>query len=279
MKLAESVKRDSCPVRRSFVERTSGSTEPTPLVRLMQTQGATGGKGAGLRISLLLSLIWLSSKEPYTTTRVAAYWAALLGRDDPREEGARTIRDCLHELRERGFIMLAARGSNIEIYLSNESKIRDEKTGLPVLYTPPYGGESYLSIPRAFWATGTAGKLSGAGVAMYLVSLAMLRDDFPAFFLTGKFFEERFGISRSSKKRGLAELVNHGVLTVESVVGIDFTTFRRARRNVYTITDAFMPPAPKKAPEEQAVGTASEPNASGPEVVAPRKRRKVTAEE
>ena len=53
---AERVVRDSCPLRRSFVERPEGVDEPTPLARLLRTQGDVGGKGGGLRVSLLLSL-------------------------------------------------------------------------------------------------------------------------------------------------------------------------------------------------------------------------------
>ena len=45
--LAYTVKRDACPLRRSFVEREAGSKELTPLSRLLRTQDALGGKGAG----------------------------------------------------------------------------------------------------------------------------------------------------------------------------------------------------------------------------------------
>ena len=244
---AENVLRDSCPLRRSFVERPTGVEEPTPLARLLRTQGDAGGKGGGLRVSLLLSLIWLCAKQPYTTTRVAAYWAELLSRDDPRVEGARVIRDCLHELRDRGLIELAARGTRVEIALRVETS-RSE-AGSP--YYPPYEVEPYISIPRAFWATGLAGKLSGAGVAMYLVALAMTRHTDPDFFLSGEFFEERFGISRSSRKRGLAELIKYGALTVRSVESVDLATFRRVKRNVYTVAKEFSQPAPKEIPDDK----------------------------
>ncbi len=80
---------------------------------LLRTTGHAGGKGGGLRLSLLMSLIWVTARAPYTTSRVAPYWAELLGRDDPQEAGARAIRDALHDLADRGFIQLrsAGRGS------------------------------------------------------------------------------------------------------------------------------------------------------------------------
>jgi len=242
--LAERVLRDASPVRRSFVERSAGETGLTPLARLLRTQGDVGGKGGGLRVSLLLSLIWLCSKDPYTTTRQPAYWATLLGRDDPRGDGARAIRDCLKELRDRGTITLTARGNRIEIGLNAETSTR----GNPIPYLPPYEREPYISVPRAFWSSGTAGSLSGAGVAMYLVALAMTRHDDPEFFLSGEFFDERFGISRSSRKRGLSELAKAGVLSVRVVETVDLESFRQLRRNVYTVTESFLQPAPKDVP-------------------------------
>lgn len=242
--LAQAVLRDSCPLRRSFVERPEGVDQPTPLARLLRTQGDAGGKGGGLRVSLLLSLIWLCAKEPYTTTRVAAYWAELLGREDPRGEGARAVRDCLHELEERNLISLVARKTRVEIALNVETS--GITTSTP--YFPPYESEPYIPIPRSFWVEGLAGALSGAGIAMYLVSLAMTRHDQPHFFLSGDFFDERFGISRSSRKRGLAELVAREVLTVRSVESIDLMTFRKVRRNVYTVAESFVQPAPKQNP-------------------------------
>lgn len=243
--LADQVPRDSCPLRRSFVQRPSGSTELTPLTKLLRTQGDSGGKGAGLRITLLLSLIWVCAREPYTTNRVASYWSTLLGRGEDGEDGPRAIRDCLHELADRGLVELSARGSRVEIALNNETSGQGSE---PRKYTPPYAGEPYISVPRAFWSSGVAGELSGAGVSMYLAALALSRSDFPHFFITGELFDDRYGISRSSRKRGLAELVKLGVLEVKVTESIDLTTFRKVRRNVYTITDAFTQPAAKSTP-------------------------------
>lgn len=245
--LAEAVKRDACPLRRSFFERPAGSDSLTPLASLLRTQGEHGGKGAALRVSLLLSIIWLCAREPYTTSRVAGYWAELLDRDDPRGEGARAVRDCLHELAERGFIRLSTSGSRIVIAPLMEDRATDI-AGQPAPYEPPYSGGSYVTVPRAFWTEGLAGTLSGAGLAMYLVALAMTRHDDPEFYLSGAFFDERFGISRSSRKRGLAELVSRGVLDVRVQQEPDLTTFRIMRRNIYTVTPAYLQLPPRENP-------------------------------
>ncbi|WP_037163423.1 hypothetical protein [Rhodococcoides fascians] len=255
--LATAIKRDTCPLRRSFVEREAGSTTLTPLASLLRTRGAAGGQGGALRISLLLSLIWVTARPPYTTNRVAAYWAELIGRsDDPRGDGARAVRDALHELADRRLVGLLTIGPKTLIELHNES--RPIVDGEPVPYEPPYNNEAYLPVPRAFWTERLAANLSGAGVAMYLCALALTRSDDPEFFITGSYFDARYGISRSSRKRGLAELTERGVLTVELEESQDPVTYRTVRRNKYRLAKQFQQPAPWIAPVGNTQGNAVE---------------------
>lgn len=250
--LALAVKRDSCPLRRSFIVREAGSPDLTPLASLLRTRGSAGGKGGGLRLSLLLSLIWVTAKPPYSTTRVAAYWAELLDRPDPRGEGARAIRDALHELADRGFIGLNSVGARTTIYLCNEAKPFGED-GAPNLYEPPYKKDLYVPIPRSFWTGGHAGTLSGAGISMYLCALAMTRSDDPEFFISAEFFEEHYGISRSSRKRGLAELVDRGILTYRVEETVSLPSYRKVRRNVYRLAKYYRQPEAYIDPEEAKV--------------------------
>ncbi|SFA45140.1 hypothetical protein SAMN05444374_103228 [Rhodococcoides kroppenstedtii] len=249
--LADAVKRDRCPLRRSFVERAEGDDTLTPLASLLRTQGASGGQGGALRIALLLSLIWVTARPPYTTTRVAAYWSGLVGRsDDPRSDGARAVRDALHELADRGALELHNVGPKLVIVLRDES--RPVLNGEPNLYVPPYNTEPYISVPRAFWTRGLAGDLSGAGIAMYLCSLALTRPDEPEFFIASSYFDERYGISRSSRKRGLSELVEKGVLTVRTEESQNPITYRTVRRNVYRLAKQFQQPEPWTPPNADA---------------------------
>lgn len=252
--LADSVRRDACPLRRSFVELPEGGDGLTPLATLLRTRDSVGGKGGGLRIALLLTLIWVTARPPYSTSRVAAYWAELLGRDDPRGDGARAVRDALHELADRDIIQLRSTGSRTEIILRNES-VPIGTDGRPTAYVPPYGKDPYLPVPRAFWTEGLAGQLSGAGIAMYLCALGMTRSDDPEFFISTSFFDERYGISRSSRKRGLAELTEYGVLTTRVEEALDTNTFRKVRRNVYRVAKKYRQPAPYR---EQQAGSAGE---------------------
>lgn len=253
--LAESVTRDACPLRRSFVERPEEDATPTPLASLLRTRDLAGGKGGGLRISLLLTLIWVNARPPYSTSRVAAYWAELLGMEDPRGAGARAVRDALHELADRGLIRLHSTKARTEIFLLNESR-PTMADGRPALYEPPYGHEAYLPVPRSFWTEGLAGELSGAGIAMYLCSLAMTRSDDPEFFISTSFFDDRYGISRSSRKRGLSELTERGVLTFNVEETLDPNTFRKVRRNVYRLTKIYRQPARYSPPMDEKTAAA-----------------------
>jgi ribosomal protein S25 len=252
------VKRDTCPLRRSFVERPEGSDELTPLAALLRTTGQTGGKGGGLRIALLMSLIWVTARPPYSTSRVAPYWAELLGREDPDGVGARAIRDALHELADRGFVQLRSTGSRLEIILCNESQPQTAD-GEPIPYVPPYGVDPYIPVPRSFWSRGLAAELSGAGIAMYLCALALTRSDSPTFFISGSYFEERYGISRSSRKRGLAELTERGVLTVTVEETLDFNTLRKVRRNIYRLAKPYQQPPAWSPPDADANSKAPQP--------------------
>lgn len=238
------------------MEREAGSTAHTPLTRLLRTRGASGGQGGALRIALLISLIWVTARPPYTTTRIAAYWAGLIGRsDDPRGDGARAVRDALHELADRDLVELHSVGPKTVIVLRNESQPVDG--GEPVLYEPPYNSEPYLSVPRAFWTEGLAADLSGAGIAMYLCALALTRSDDPEFFISASYFNSRYGISRSSRKRGLAELTERGVLTVRVEESEDPITYRTVRRNIYRVAKQFRQPPPWVPAEASTEGSAT----------------------
>jgi len=92
---------------------------------------------------------------------------------------------------------------------------------------------------------------------MYLCALALTRSDDPEFFISTAFFEDQYGISRSSRKRGLAELMQREVLTVRVEETVDARTFRRVRRNIYRLTKRYRLPEPWTGAE--AEGTKSPP--------------------
>lgn len=54
------------------------------------------------------------------------------------------------------------------------------------------------------------GKLSGPGLAMYLVAFAHCGWTDPEFWINSAHFRDQFGLSETTRKKGLADLVDPG---------------------------------------------------------------------
>jgi len=237
-------KRSGAPIRRGFIERVD--SDPSPLGQLLSGTNASrggGGRGGRLRIALLITLIWQLAKSPHSTTRPARYWAELLELEDPETAGARSIRNTLHELERRGFIRSEGRGpgQTPTIFLLDET-LQKVDYRLPYLQAQdegPSGKTSYFRVPESFWAKHLAANLSGAGLAMYLIAMARAGwGDNHSFWLSPKHFRETYGLGDSTRKKGLKELVEIGVLThqLHSLDHMGQTGHRRRLRSVYTVT-------------------------------------------
>lgn len=238
-------KRAGAPIRRGFIERTDDN-DHSPLGQLLSGTNAPrggGGRGGRLRIALLVTLIWQLAKSPHTTTRPARYWAELLELDDPETAGARSIRNALHELERRGFIRSEGRGPGLTptIVLLDET-LQKTDYKLPYLQAQDEGASgktSYFRIPESFWAKHLTSSLSGAGLAMYLIAMARAGwGDDHSFWLSPKYFRDTYGLGDSTRKKGLKELVELGVLThqLQSLDHMGQTGHRRRQRSVYTVT-------------------------------------------
>jgi hypothetical protein len=244
-----SVSRASAAVRRSFVERGELG-EPSPLKSLLSgINGPGGGAGGRLRIALLITLLWVVAQPPHTTRRVASWWAALLGLNEPTGSGARAVRDTLHELEARGFVTLTRIGNDSnEISLLNEDGSRRSYT-----FPAPADGEPYFRVPRLVWDEQWISRLTGRALAIYLIVLSNSgwRDE-GDFWISASLFEERYGLGETTRKRGFRELVDLGILevTAESVTRREGT--RTFRRNIYRLTNAFRSTPP--TPSEQSTG-------------------------
>lgn len=232
------IKRFSAPVRRAFVEQPEdGKSALASLLSGANASGGGGGRGGRLRIALLLTLIWVIAKEPYTSGRVARSWAELLDLPDPEGTGARAIRDTLDELEERGFVRTAtADAGRPEVELLLELGTRKGYR-----HPDPALNEPYFRVPRSLWESGLIGKLSGRALAMYLVCLSIGGWSSREFWINGSLVASRYGLGETTRKRGLKELVDLGVLlsrTAPVELGHD-AGGRTFVRNIYTINSAF----------------------------------------
>lgn len=229
------------PVRRSFVERAEGGAQATPLAEVLSHRSGNrrggGGRGGGTRLALELSLLWVLAKRPHETERPLRFWAELLGLPDPQVAGADRIRSAMRGLEERG--LLAISSAETPGYPSTV-RLKNEVTKGP--YGIPTGkGDPYLRVPEAFWTRGLVSELSGPGVAMYLVVLAVHGPETESVWFRAESFRSRFGLAESTRKAGLKDLVDNSVLEVSSEP-IGSSGGRTWRRNVYALAPQYRRP-------------------------------------
>lgn len=210
--------RTGAPVRRSFVLKTGEG--PSPLVRLLnQRDGKSGGPGGRLRLQIYLSLLWVCASKPYETSRPARVWAELLNLDDPETNGTRRVRAALKELAERKFVRLEPTKPTPTITVLSD-------LGDGSVYTNPgeaivdSSGEArksheYFRVPNAIWTEGYLGDMDGAAIAMFLVLLAESRGVCRDVWLSPHSLDELYGISASTRTKGIAQLKELELVTVK----------------------------------------------------------------
>lgn len=230
------ISRTGAPIRRSFVLKTKDG--PSPLVRLLnQRDGKSGGPGGRLRLQMYLSLLWVCAGKPYKTTRPARVWAELLGLEDPATNGTRRVRAALKELAERKFVRVEPTKPTPTITV-----LSDLGDGSP--YTNP--GEiigdlakedrkshEYFRVPNVVWTEGFLGDMDGAAIAMFLVLLAESRGVCRDVWISPHALDELYGISASTRTKGVAQLKELGLVTVtrQAVQSrIDFSPSRQIYR-------------------------------------------------
>src|SRR5690606_15988686 len=122
----------------------------TPLNQLMSSQAAAGGgRGGRQRLALLLTALWVCSREPHNTKHSASWWAEMIGLPDPRGQAAgRSVVANLRELDRRGFIALEA-GRNG--YLPEVSLRSELGTGAPYVRPHLDPHPSFIRVPETLW--------------------------------------------------------------------------------------------------------------------------------
>ncbi|MFE4230131.1 hypothetical protein ACFRJ8_19835 [Arthrobacter sp. NPDC056886] len=236
--------RKGAPVRRSFVQSANGST---PLSQIMSGRSARkggGGRGGKTRVAVLISLLWVLAAAPHASNRPARFWAELIGLDDPGTAGARTVSSSLTELEKRGFITLdhSVAGSPPTVQLLSENANGAGYT-LPGAAAKKGHVDPYFRVPEYLWTGGAIGTLSGPGLAMYLVVLSVHRNDIEdhRIWFAPATFKSRFGLGDSTKKTGLRELVDAGILTdyIEPLDQAGETGNRTYSRKTYRLDSKY----------------------------------------
>jgi hypothetical protein len=225
--------RTGAPLRRAFVLNTPSG--PSPLVRMLnQRNGKSGGPGGGLRLQTYLSLLWVCSGSPYQSQRPARVWAELLSLEDPEINGTRRIRATLKELQERRFIDIEPTKPTPTIKL-----LSDLGDGSP--YVPPgiamltasaedKPSNEYFRVPNDLWLDGYIADMSGAALAMFLVLLAESRGTRKDVWLSPKALEALYGISPSTRTKGISALEDLGLITVRRQAVISTIEYSPSRQ-------------------------------------------------
>lgn len=208
-------RRQDIPIRASFVrdvDNQSGAAPDTPLRKLVRWGGSDG-----LLLKLYMALIWRCSASPFDTEVSARLWGDLLAlpagsKPDEYHLGARRVAKALHTLKEYKLITL----ERISGDTSRVTLLRESGTGDP--YTLPFAGtdpkQYYLRVPVELWTLGKIYELKTPGVAMLLVLLAEQPKAGGEVWWSTRRFEERIGLSSSTRSRGTKELVDAGLLYV-----------------------------------------------------------------
>lgn len=231
--------RSSAPVRRAFIARAPGVEAVPPLARVLRS-----GRGAGVRLKLLLSLLWVAVAPPHDVSLPARTWATLLGLKDPEGAGARQVRSGFSWLASNSFVRVQeVPGQPSVVRLLDESTNNRPYVLPAVAFKKAQKAERdpdrhiYVRLPSAFWTNGWAVRLSGPGTAMLLVLLDArgARTGERELWFSPSVAEARYALSENTRTAGLSELAEAGLVVVHRrAVNPDSLNYRRVR-NTYTL--------------------------------------------
>lgn len=248
-------KRLSAPVRKWFVRSLDGQV---PMLSTLYSGPGRGGRSGLVSIKVLLSLLWKTSKPPFETIMTAPALAELLDLPDPREKGARRVRDALQSLADLNLIRMIPRpGTSPIIQLLNETGNGEEyslpSTSYVLSQRTKTAKESvtdpnlYFQLPAELWTEGFIQTLKGPGLVMLLILLSEQAHKQSVWF-SGDQFTGRYRISPSTRTKGSKELVSLGLLTRLSVPlppAWGGSTFEQQRRRymyrIQGVTDRLGP--------------------------------------
>jgi hypothetical protein len=199
-------------------------------------------------------LLWVASGGDHTTTRPASFWADLLGLADATGAGSRAIRSNWDELERRGFVAIDR--ADVSGDTPTIRALKEDGSG--DAYTVPTGaaGDTYRRVPEAAWRTlFHESTLTGPGLSLYLVALrAFGQAKGRPFTVPRAYFRTQYGLGESTRKAGLRNLVDLGVLAEEGISVESGTGGTRLRgRTEYTLHPLYEPPAPRPAAEQQTL--------------------------
>lgn len=235
--LSERVKRQRVAVRSAFIV-SSTPEGPPPLVSLLR-----GGRGGEVKVKLLLSMLWIGAKPPHDVSQPARVWAELLGLEDPETKGAARVNAAARRLVEGGFLGVEKRpGQSSRLFLMDETG-SGEKYTHPGSYwtksetvTPAKDAPRYTQLPVDIWVNGWMAKLSGPALTMLMILLEQTRGKtYENLWFSPAVVAKRYAISDVTRRKGVEELAQLRLISVDRVPVGRGTLSDIRKRNTYTL--------------------------------------------
>ncbi|MDP9850253.1 hypothetical protein [Streptosporangium lutulentum] len=242
-KKAARIARKRAQIRLGFISRPTFDPQAPlpPLARCLR-----GGRGGQVRLKLLLTYLWMQTKDHGVALAYPAQvWARLLDLDQPETAGARRINEAQAWLEGHMFIATQAQpGHANKVTVLNETG-NDEPYIAPgaaakALSNDPEKARPhyYAQIPATLWTNGYIQLMTGAGLAMYLILLdqyALTGAAPQPVWISPSAFKAYYGLSQDTRAAGIKDLTELGLVTTgrQSINPNDFDLERI--RNVYTL--------------------------------------------
>ncbi len=236
---------DSLRLLRSAVDRskrTSSVQLPIEFVRTADGQTPLkhiqqDGRGEGLRLRLMLSMLMFATRAPHKLHRAAPGYARMLDMADPEGEGSRRVNGAQRWLASQKYISRDATQQPPEITM-----LRCDRSGRPWVVS----GKRWITIPLEMWTNGWIVALSGRALAIYLVLREVTGGRADGASVPRRRRAE-YGLSPDTWKRGCDELVAHGLIEVTpQLVSDDEDWGLRVKRNVYRVIPGGLSKEPTK---------------------------------
>jgi hypothetical protein len=196
--LLTQAKRDSVPIRTTFVQQGKGKdTKPGPLASFVSKHDERA-------LDAYLFAHALASAEPWNCDYPSSMWIRALGLGDDAEPASAqaAASKIMKRLEDRKLITRERVGRTSSITLLSEDGSGDAYTH------PATARQQYLQLPHAYWIGRHYETLSLPAKAILIVALS-LRARFPLPYERGPAW---YGLSPDSTERGLRDLEKAGLL-------------------------------------------------------------------
>jgi hypothetical protein len=219
---------------------------PSPPVAAIVRSGRGGG---GIRLKLYLSLLWIASEKPYDVTMPARTWASLLRLPSPEDRGARRVSEAISWLEQESFVHVERPPGRPSILVPlDECACQPYRSPVTPFRDEPFPDrDRYIRLSAGMWTNGWIGTLSGAALATLLTLLEFEKYDDPQpFWISPSRAKELYGLSESTRQRGIRELKDLGVVEIEK----RFVTYEAGRnrfvRNIFVLNHGRFREKPRR---------------------------------